>query len=571
MNIRRTLDLAVSAALEASGFPDTPAVVKQAARPEFGHYQANGIMAAAKRAGKNPREVAAAVVGHLDVEHIEPPEIAGPGFINLRLTDDYLAAQLAVLFRDDPTPDGIVTSRIAVDYSSPNLAKEMHVGHLRPTVIGDAIVRILEYLGNDVIRVNHVGDWGAQFGSLLAHMDEMPASERSTSLKDLEQFYQQASARFRNDPEFATRARSFVVRLQGGDESCLVLWRQFIEESIRHSENVYQLFNITLKPSDIRAESAYNDDLPVVIGDLEQQALVTVSDGAKCVFLDGFTGKGGKPLPAIVQKSDGGYPYLATDLAAVRYRAGELDVDKALYVVGAPQTLHLKQLFAVGTSAGYITTQEFRHIAFGSVLKGDGKPFKTRDGAEVKLIDVLSESIARAFTVVGNKNPDLPEETRQEIARVVGVGAVKYAELSKNRMTDYIFDWDAMLSFEGNTAPYLQYAYSRIRSMFRRAGISPGSLAPAVSIAADQERVLAVKLLQFFEAVEQVTDDYQANVLCGYLYELAQNFMSFYEACPVLNADQPAVQNSRLVICALAARTLARGLDLLGIETVEQM
>lgn len=570
MNLKRLIDQAVGDGLAAAGFADAPPVVKAAARPEFGDYQANGVMAVAKKAGRNPREVAAEVAAGVNGAFLAEPEVAGPGFINLRLTDEWLGTQLTERFRAGEAVEGVATARIAVDYSSPNLAKEMHVGHLRPTVIGDALVRVLEFLGNDVIRVNHVGDWGAQFGSLLAFLDEMPEGERSTSLKDLEAFYREASAKFRTEDEFATKARGFVVKLQGGDPACHALWEQFIAESIAHCEAVYRLFNITLKTDDIRAESAYNDDLPVIVQDLEQQGLITLSDGAKCVFLPGFTGKDDKPLPAMVQKSDGGYPYLATDVAALRYRAGELHVDKAYYVVGAPQTLHLKQLFALGKAAGYVDDQEFRHIPFGSILKDDGKPFKTRDGADVKLIDVLNEAISRALDVVTAKNPDLPTAVRQEVARVVGVGAVKYAELSKNRMTDYIFDWDAMLSFEGNTAPYLQYAYTRIRSIFRRAGVGPESLQGSISLTAPAERALAVKLLQFQEIVEQVTVDCQPNVLCNYLYELSQSFMGFYEACPVLNADAD-VRTSRLMICATAARTLDRGLSLLGIETVDQM
>lgn len=570
MNLKRLIDRAVSDGLAAAGFADSPPVVKQAARPEFGDYQANGVMAAAKRAGRNPREVASEVAGALTADYLEAPEIAGPGFINLTLSDSWLNAEMSNRYQAGESVDGIATYRIAVDYSSPNLAKEMHVGHLRPTVIGDALVRVLEFLGNDVIRVNHVGDWGAQFGSLLAHLDELPDADRSTNLKDLEAFYQEASARFRSHEAFATKARGFVVRLQGGDPSCLALWEQFIAESIAHCEAVYDLFNITLTTDDIRAESAYNDDLPRIVTDLEQQGLITVSDGAKCVFLPGFTGKDDKPLPAMVQKSDGGYPYLATDVAALRYRAGELRVDKAYYVVGAPQTLHLKQLFALGAAAGYLDGQEFVHVPFGSILKDDGKPFKTRDGADVKLVDVLTEAVARAHDVVTAKNPDLPAADRAEVARVVGIGAVKYAELSKNRMTDYIFDWDAMLSFEGNTAPYLQYAYTRIRSIFRRAGVDASTLDATVRIDAPAERALCVKLLQFQETVEQVTLDNQANVLCNHLYELAQSFMSFYEACPVLT-DDAGERGSRLVICATTARTLSLGLSLLGIETVEQM
>ncbi|MDB4151789.1 arginine--tRNA ligase, partial [Pseudomonadales bacterium] len=345
----------------------------------------------------------------------------------------------------------------------------------------------------------------------------------------------------------------------------------FITESVKHCQAVYDKLNISLTPADIKAESDYNADLPVVVDELTRQGLITVSNGAKCVFLDEFTGKDGNPLPAMVQKSDGGYPYMASDIAAVRYRSQTLKTDRALYFVDARQRLHLSLLFAVARQAGYISdTQDFRHLPFGVILKEDGKPFKTRDGADVKLIEVIDEAIARAFELVSTKNPELDAEQRHEIARVVGVGAIKYAELSKNRLTDYVFDWDTMLSFEGNTAPYLQYAYTRIRSVFRRADIDPGTLRGDILIQEPLEMQLGLKLLQFSETVDAVTEDYQANILCNYLFELAGLFMSFYEACPILKAA-PEVTTSRLLIADLTARVIQQGLDLLGIDTVEQM
>ena len=572
MNIKHLLDQDFTEALsELVGNP-APGIVKQAQREEFGHYQANGVMNAAKKLKTNPRELAEKLIADIGLQDTCTAEIAGPGFINIHLKSHFVAQQLNNVLKDPSL--GVQTTeelRIVVDYSGPNLAKEMHIGHLRSTAIGDTLVRILEFLGHDVIRANHVGDWGAQFGSLLAYMDQLRQTGEplSTELKDLEKFYQAASALFKSDEAFAKTARSYVVRLQNGDNECLSLWNQFIEESIRHSQAVYEKFNITLGIEDIRAESAYNDDLPVVVKELEKQKLLVESDGAKCVFLDEFRGKGDKPLPAIIQKSDGGYPYMATDLAAARYRTRELAADKVLYIVGGEQRLHIRQLFAVAKAAGYISEeQEFLHLPFGGVLKEDGTRFKTRDGADVKLIEVLDEAINRAFNLVSEKNPALSESDRREVARVVGVGAVKYAELSKNRGTDYIFDWDTMLAFEGNTAPYLQYTYTRIRSIFRRAEID--NLEGDITLGEHAELRLGVKLLQFPETIESTLEDYQANVLCNYLYELCGFFNTFYEQCPVLVAEEPN-RTSRLLLCELTARTLQQGLELLGIETVEQM
>lgn len=572
MKISEMLDQAVTAALEAAGAQGAPAVVRQAQRPEFGHYQANGVMGAAKKLGMNPRELAAKVLEHLDLPAADKVEIAGPGFLNIHLSNAFLTDAVESL-RDDERL-GIETREplnIVVDYSAPNLMKEMHIGHLRTTSIGDALVRMLEFLGHNVIRQNHVGDWGAQFGSLLAYLDTLGNEEIRTELKDLEAFYRVASGMFRSDERFAEKARGYVVRLQNGDERCMALWQQFIEESIRHCQEVYDKLDITLQREDIAAESMYNADLATVVEELTVKGLITESDGALCVFLDQFKGKDGTPLPAIVRKSDGGYGYMATDLAAARHRSLQLKADIALYVVGAPQTLHFQQVFAVARAAGYIgDDQDFRHLPFGSVLNSEGKMFKTRDGADVKLIDVVDEALTRAYDVVTAKNDELSEDERREIARVVGPGAMKYAELSKNRTTDYIFDFDQMLSFDGNTAPYLQYAYTRIRSVFRRAGVAPAEAGGAVALGDDAEVALALKLLQFEEAITAALEDYQPNLLCNYLFELAGIFTSFYEACPILKADD-ATRASRLALCDVTARTLQRGLGLLGIFTVEQM
>ncbi|MDP4765849.1 MAG: arginine--tRNA ligase [Pseudomonadales bacterium] len=574
MNLKLFLDQAIQQALADAGASNSPAVIKYSQRPEFGHYQANGVMGAAKILGQKPRDLAATIIAALDLPAADKVEIAGPGFINIHLSAEFIANSLTKLRADthlgvEPRP----AETIVIDYSAPNLAKEMHIGHLRSTSIGDAAARVLEYQGHRVVRANHVGDWGAQFGSLLAYMDQLDAQgvALGSELKDLEKFYMAASSLFKSDPVFAARAREYVVRLQSGDERCRALWQQFINESINHCQAVYDRLNISLSRADIMAESAYNDALPVVLEELSQLGMIAESDGAKCVFLDEFTGKDGTPFPAIVQKSDGGYPYMASDIAAVRYRSQTLQVNRALYFVDARQRLHLAQLFAVARKANYIQPgQDFRHLPFGVILKEDGKPFKTRDGADVKLAGVIDEAISRAYDLVTSKNPELDITQREDIARVVGVGAIKYAELSKNRLTDYVFDWDTMLSFEGNTAPYLQYAYTRIRSVFRRAGIDASTLQGEILISEPLEMQLGLKLLQFSETIDAVTEDYQANLLCNYLYELAGLFMGFYEACPILKAE-PQITASRLLLADLTARILQQGLQLLGIDTVEQM
>lgn len=577
MNLKQFLDDRICAALEGVGAPGSPAVVKQASKPEFGHYQANGVMGAAKKLKARPAELAALLTGKLDLTGVAATEVAGPGFINITLSPAFIASALQETAQDARLGVAAATPEtIVVDYSSPNLAKEMHIGHLRSTAIGDAAVRILEFLGHNVIRANHVGDWGAQFGSLLAYMNRLsPAGETlATELKDLEAFYRSASQLFKNDEAFAAQARQYVVRLQSGDAGCLALWRQFINESLNHCDAVYRRLGISLAREDVMAESAYNDGLPDVISRLREKGLITESDGALCVFLPEFTGKDGEALPAIVRKSDGGYPYMATDLAAVRHRTEKLRADRALYFVDGRQSLHLKQLFAVSRAAGLLGDQDFRHVAFGAILNKAGKPFKTREGDAVKLADVADEAVSRAARLVAEKNPHLAEGERQEIAEVVGIGAIKYAELSKNRATDYIFDWDTMLSFEGNTAPYLQYAYTRIRSIFRRAGIEPEppgmEQGDELTLTEPAELTLAVKILQYPETIEAVIDDYQANMLTNYLFELAGMFMSFYEACPVLKAGDGARQ-SRLLLCRLTADVLKHGLSLLGIGTVERM
>lgn len=567
MNLKNLLNDRLAAALELSLGEPAPAIVQPATRPEFGDYQANGVMAAAKRAGFKPRDLAARVLDNADLTGVAAQvEIAGPGFLNITLDNAFLAAALA----DAPLLQAAADANtVVVDYSCPNLAKEMHVGHLRSTIIGDAVARVLEALGHRVIRQNHVGDWGTQFGMLLTFLDETGTS--SELLGDLENFYRQAKARFDSDPEFADRSRRAVVGLQQGDPEIRRRWQRFIEISLSHCEQVYERLGTTLRPEHVMAESAYNDDLAEVVSALQEQGLLEESQGARCVFLDEFKGKDGSIQPLIVQKSDGGYLYATTDLAAVRYRARQLHADRVMYFTDARQALHFRQVFAVAQQAGFVPAEmSLEHHPFGAMLGTDGKPFKTRSGQVVKLIELLDEAETRALSVVREKNPDLTEAQQRSIARVVGIGAVKYADLSKNRAGDYVFDWNQMLSFDGNTAPYLQYAYSRIRSVFRRGDIDESTLTGPITLTAAEEHALAVALLRLQETLEQVAAEGYPHLLCAYLYEVATLFMRFYEACPILNAEED-LRVSRLLLSARAAATLRTGLDLLGIDTVERM
>jgi arginyl-tRNA synthetase len=572
MNIKQTLEAIFEQAMIGAGVSEPRPIIKQSQRAEFGHYQANGVMAAAKQLKLAPRDLAQAILDHLPLQNRYTFEIAGPGFINIRLTHEGLTE--AVASTAFPVNIGVdAPKRVVVDYSSPNLAKEMHIGHLRSTVIGDTVIRVLEHVGHDAIRANHVGDWGAQFGSLLAYLSETGHNEqaRTTALADLEKFYQAASKKFKQDPAFAEKARGFVVQLQAGDPELKALWQSFIATSMSHGQAVYDKLGITLTQKDAMPESQYNDDLVPLVEDLKDKNLIEESDGAQCVFLDEFKGKDGNRLPAMVQKSDGGFPYLATDLAALRFRHRVLEANEALYVVGASQQLHLRQVFAVARAAGFVPeTLKTRHLAFGLVLKADGTPFKTRDGADVKLVDVLDEAVDRATALLSARDNDLDQQEQATIARVIGIGAIKYAELQKNRTTDYVFDWDTMLSFEGNTAPYLQYAYTRIRSLFRKSGLAAPDSNAEITLTEPQEAALALKNLQFSEALTQYLDDYQANILCNYLFELAGSFMTFYEHCPILGADAD-LKASRLRLSQITSETLSTGLNLLGIETVERM
>ena len=576
--LKRTLTDFIGAELATlTGLDEVNPNVITASKPEFGDYQANGVMGIAKKLGRNPRELGTELLARLNAAAnplVSHYELAGPGFINIHLAGDALRdranellvePRLLVLQTESP-------QTIVVDYSSPNLAKEMHVGHLRGTIIGDSIARILERQGNRVIRQNHVGDWGTQFGMLITFMRESSA-EAGVALADLEGFYRAAKQRFDADSEFADRARESVVKLQGGDPEYLEAWQAFISTSLTHCQAVYDKLNVTLSMTDLKAESFYNPQLEGVVTRLENTGLLKDSDGARCVFLDEFVGKDGEPLPVIIQKTDGGYLYATTDLAAVDYRCHELKADRALYVVDARQSLHFQQVFAVAAAAGFSDEAiSLEHISYGTMMGSDGKPFKTRSGDVVKLVDLLDEAVTRAFDLVSSKNPDLEETERRHIAQAVGIAAVKYADLSKNRTSDYLFDWSSMLSFEGNTAPYLMYAYARIKTLLAKQAVDTDGIIrfPESVALAPEEKALLLKSLQLAETIDAVAQDCFPNTLSNYLYELSASFMRFYEACPIQGTDA-ATRANRLSLCVLASEALKQGLDLLGIETLERM
>jgi arginyl-tRNA synthetase len=579
MNIKQLLADKVLSAMVAAGLPaDTNPAISVSNRPQFGDYQANGVMGAAKKLNTNPRELATEVVEHLAIDDIAAKvEIAGPGFINIHLKPEWLAQQLHQVALDEKlnvsqreTPQTVV-----VDYSAPNLAKEMHVGHLRSTIIGDAVVRVLEFRGDKVIRQNHMGDWGTQFGMLLAHLSDKLAENAvaETALADLENFYREAKVRFDNEAGFADRAREYVVKLQGGDPQCLALWQQFIDISIKHSEEIYQKLNVTLTRDDIMGESAYNEDLPRVVEELKQKHIAVEDQGAVVVFIHEMANKDGEPSVFIVQKSGGGYLYATTDLAACRYRVNQLKADRIIIFTDARQSLHFKQVEIVARKAGFLPEQvQYQHCPFGMMLGDDGKPFKTRTGGTVKLAELLDEAVTRAKALIAEKNPDYDAETLNDIAHKVGIGAVKFADLSKNRTSDYVFNWQTMLSFEGATAPYLQYAYSRVQSLFSRAGIDANNFSADIILNSEQEKALALKLLQLEDVLDSVLVDCTPNLLCSYLYELASLYMSFYEACPILKEGVSETdKHSRLMLCLLVSRTLKQGLSLLGIDVMERM
>ncbi len=577
MNIQTLLSEKVSQALIAAGAAaDCEPQVRQSAKVQFGDYQANGVMAIAKKLGMAPRQLAEQVLTHLDLNGIASKvEIAGPGFINIFLAPAFLAEHVSEALKSDrlgvakPQPQTIV-----IDYSAPNVAKEMHVGHLRSTIIGDASVRTQEFLGHKVIRANHVGDWGTQFGMLIAYLEKQQQENAGEmALADLEGFYRAAKKHYDEDAEFAERARSYVVKLQGGDEYCRQMWRKLVDITMGQNQIAYERLNVTLTRDDVMGESLYNPMLPGIVADLKAKGLAVESEGATVVFLDEYQNKEGEPMGVIIQKKDGGYLYTTTDIACAKYRYETLHADRVLYYIDSRQHQHLMQAWTIVRKAGYIPDSlSLEHHMFGMMLGKDGKPFKTRAGGTVKLSDLLDEALERARRLVAEKNPDMPADELEKLANAVGIGAVKYADLSKNRTTDYVFDWDNMLAFEGNTAPYMQYAYTRVLSVFRKAGIEESALLNApVMIAEDREAQLAARLLQFEETLTVVAREGTPHVMCAYLYDLAGLFSGFYEHCPILSAESEAVRNSRLKLALLTAKTLKLGLDTLGIETVERM
>ena len=577
MNIQSILSEKIKQAMIAAGADaQCEALVRQSGKVQFGDYQANGIMPAAKKLGLNPREFAQSVLDKAELQDIaEKTEIAGPGFINIFLKDAWLADNINRAVQDPKlgvhNPE---KQTVVVDYSSPNVAKEMHVGHLRSTIIGDAVVRTLEFLGNHVIRANHVGDWGTQFGMLIAYLEKME-NEHATEmeLSDLEAFYRAAKKHYDEDPVFAEKARNYVVKLQSGDEYCRTMWQKLVKITMQQNQHNYDRLNVTLTDKDVMGESLYNPMLPGIVEDLKKQGLAVEDDGALVVYLDEFKNKDGDPMGVIVQKKDGGFLYTTTDIAAAKYRYETLKAKRALVFSDTRQSQHMQQAWLITRKAGYVPDSfQLEHKNFGMMLGKDGKPFKTRSGDTVKLADLLDEAIERAGVLISQKSTALSEQEKADVIEAVGIGSVKYADLSKNRTTDYVFDWDNMLSFEGNTAPYMQYAYTRIRSIFNRSQIALSEVEQAqLSITDEKERALAIKLLQFEEAVQVVGKEGTPHVLCAYLYELAGVFSSFYEHCPILNNDDQQVKLSRLKLALLTERTLKQGLDLLGIKTVEKM
>jgi arginyl-tRNA synthetase len=576
VNIQALLSEKICQALVAAGAPsDSEAQVRQSAKAQFGDYQANGVMSVAKKLAMPPRQLAEKVVALLDLSGIASKiEIAGPGFINIFLDREFVAANADAALADAKLGIAPVEPQtIVIDYSAPNVAKEMHVGHIRSTIIGDAAARTNELLGHKVIRANHVGDWGTQFGMLIAYLEKVQnESADDMKLSDLEEFYRAAKKNYDEDEDFAVRARGYVVKLQGGDEYCLQMWRKLVDVTMTQNQITYDRMNVTLTRDDVMGESLYNSMLPGIVSDLQDKGLAVDSEGAVVVYLDEYKNKDGDPMGVIIRKKDGGYLYTTTDIACAKYRYETLGADRVLYYIDSRQHQHLQQAWTIVRKAGYVPDSvTLEHHAFGMMLGKDGKPFKTRSGGTIKLSDLLDEAIVRARELIVAKNPNLPEDELNSLVNAVGIGAIKYADLSKSRTTDYIFDWDNMLAFEGNTAPYMQYAYTRVASIFKRADINVNSLTQPMVLTEEREITLATRLLQFEEVLTAVAREGTPHVMCAYLYDVAGLFSGFYEDCPILNAEDETVRNSRLKLALLTQRTLKTGLDTLGIETVERM
>ncbi|MFC1739121.1 arginine--tRNA ligase [Planctomycetota bacterium] len=603
--VTKILDERVGAAMAAAtGRDDCVGLVRPAVDPKFGDYQANGVMALAKEIKTDPRKLAEDVVKNLEVDDVcQEPNIAGPGFINLRLKPDFITKTLLEINADSKNRLGIGKAdkpkTVVVDFSCPNIAKQMHVGHLRSTIIGDCLCRMLEFLGHKVIRQNHIGDWGTQFGMLVHHLgmlvhhlyeqasfikedkkvDTIEEAVEKIHISDLETFYRDAKEQFDLDPVFKEQVRKRVVELHNHDNPLtLQIWQHIVDESRNHYQPIYDMLGVNLHKENERGESFYKDMLSDVVADLQKQGLAVESDGAVCIFPEGFKNKKGEPLPFMIQKSDGAYLYATTDLAAIRYRVGELKADRIIYVTDARQKLHFEMLFAVVKMAKWVSDDiELSHVMFGSVLGEDGSPLKTRSGENVKLKELLDEAVERAKAIVEEKNPKLLADKKEKIAKAVGIGAVKYADFSNNRTSDYIFSFNKMLAMDGNTAPYMQYAYARIKSIERKSQSKDVDIETELggikklSLTEPAELDLAKYLIRYVEAVESAVSDYRPNYLTTYLYELAQKFSAFYTNCPVLAAE-PDKRPTRLLLCDLTAKTIRHGLSkLLGIEVVEQM
>jgi arginyl-tRNA synthetase len=612
---------------QVAGEPRDP-IIKPSGDPTFGDYQCNAAMGLAKRLKQKPRDVAQSIVEAVQLDDLaEPLEIAGPGFINIRLKPECLTSILANAAQDRqaapesppvrpsayPSLASITADRlgiaesdapqtIVIDYSSPNIAKQMHVGHLRTTIIGDVFARVLGFFGHNVIRQNHVGDWGTQFGMLITWYGEheIPSPETTPDvLAKLEEDYRAAAARFKEDTAFAEASRAAVTRLQGGDAGARAIWEQLCQLSREAFLRVYHRLGVLLTDNDVRGESFYNSLLAETVALLKQRleagdvpdAKMKPDQGAECIYL--YNDKGepayknpdGDPLPMIVQKSDGAYLYATTDLAALRYRCSELGANRIIYVTDARQKMHFQMLFQASRAAGFAPAEtRLDHVTFGSVLGEDRKPLKTRSGSNVKLEALLDEAQRRALQLLEQRNSEQPDDVptpviddHSETARVLGIGAVKYADLRNDRNTDYVFDWDKLISFQGNTAPYMLYAYARVRSIYRKAAEKSGATAAdhvrqaQVILEAPEEHALALRLARFRETLDSLAEDLLPHTLCSYLFELAGDFMRFYEHCPVLAAEKEELRHSRMALCDLTARTLRLGLGLLGIETVERM
>ncbi len=573
-DLQAALAADVSAALTAEFGPDYAGTDPLIRPSTFADFQANVALALAKRLGRQPREVAAQIAGRLAASPmVASAEVSGPGFINITMRDSWLGeaatAQLA-----DPRL-GIEESRhpkcVVVDYSSPNVAKEMHVGHLRTTIVGDAFVRVLERLGNEVVRANHIGDWGTNFGMLLEHLIDIgeEAAYAQLAAGEINAFYQAAKVKFDADPAFADRSRRRVVALQAGDPETVRLWRTLIDDSKQYYNAIYRRLGVTLTDADLAPESFYNSMLEDVCRDLEQAGVARISDGALCAFPPGFTGRDGKPLPLILRKSDGGYGYGTTDMAAIRYRVRELHADRITYVVGSEQSQHLAMVFAVARQAGWLPDSvRAEHAAIGMVTGADRKRFRSRKGDSVKLIDLIDEAVARAEEVIKDRYDE--PELRAQIAEAVGIGALKYADLSVARDSSYVLDFDRMLALSGNTGPYLQYATARIRSIFARAALTPEEATGPIAATEPAERALVLRLLGFGAAVAETAETAEPHKLAGFVFDLASDFTTFYEQCPVLKASEE-IRNSRLALAALTLKVLLSGLDLLGIPVPDRM